>query len=107
MAERLDLVTLREFIEQRMDSMDAALSLRTGEVERRLSELNHVHQRAVEDRSQFLPREVFEQYLREVQSWRDSVNADLNQARGRATMLAAVISLAVGVVVFILNRVWR
>jgi hypothetical protein len=44
-------------IEERMDSMDVALDLRSGELERRLGGMNELREEVVRDRAQFVFRE--------------------------------------------------
>lgn len=97
-SEVRDLVTLREF-EQRLSEFGRLLDERTRyereilstrenllkdakdlqarEYERRLSELNHAHESAMENWRQSLPRELFDSFLTEYRNWRDTVNTSL------------------------------
>jgi hypothetical protein len=101
-----DSVSLREF-EQRLAAIDKATELQAKEYERRLSELNHAHAKAEERDELFLKKEVFEITLAEWRIWRDSVNSMASEAKGRAVMLSSVISIGVGLIVFILSHIWK
>lgn len=90
-----------------MNAMDKEHSLQADELARRLDELNHAHAKATEDKMQFLPREVFEQSQKEERSWREQVNNTLAEAKGRATILAAIMSIAVGIVVLVISKIWK
>jgi len=100
-------VSLREYLEQRMDAMDKEHKLQAEELARRLDELNHAHAKQVQDRGEFLTRAVFDQSQKEERSWREQVNNTLAEAKGRATMLAAIMSTAVGIIVLIISKVWK
>lgn len=92
--EQKDLVTLREFeqrfseLRQLMDErtryereilstrenlLKEALLKQASEYERRLSELNHAHQTAMENWARSMPRELFEQWEREYQKWKEGI----------------------------------
>jgi hypothetical protein len=104
-------ITLREYIESRLSSIEKALQLQAAEYMRRLDELNHAHQKAMEDKAEFLKKEVFEQGQKEVSMWRQAVQSALDKAEGAATVKAAMYaigaSLAVGVLILIIERFWR
>lgn len=92
--EQKDLVTLREF-EQRMSElrqlydertryereilstrenlMEKALQKQASEYERRLTELNHAHATAMENWRTSMPRELFDQWEREYQKWKEGI----------------------------------
>jgi len=100
-------ISLREFVESRFAAFQREHDIQATELSRRLDELNHAHAKSVEDKAQFLPREVFDQSQREERSWREQVNNTLAEAKGRATILAAIMSIAVGIVVLVISKVWK
>lgn len=55
-----EYVPLREHLEALQAERQRALELRTAELSRRLEELNHAHQKAVDDRAMFATREMVE-----------------------------------------------
>lgn len=50
-----------------------ALKLQGGEYERRLTELNHAHEKAVIERNLTLPREAFNVFAREYDKWKAEI----------------------------------
>jgi len=93
-------VPIREFIEMvvrgetgmiltRLTEMDKAHAIQAGELARRLDELNHAHDKAVEDRQDFVKREVWE------------------TQRRFTTVLSIVSSLLVGLVVALFVKLWH
>lgn len=96
----MENVPLREFAETlirleidkiniRLSAIDRATELQTTELARRLSDLNHAHQKAVEDRAQFLTREIFDETQQETRRWRDLVAETLAEAKGTVAGAAA------------------
>lgn len=66
----------REILSTRENLLKDSLELASVETKRRLDELNHSRAEARENWQTSLPREVFESYLHEYRTWRDSVNTD-------------------------------
>jgi exonuclease VII large subunit len=67
----------RELSDTRAEALQTALNLQAEEYRRRLDELNHAHETAMENWRTSLPREMFDSYSNEWQKWRDTVNAQL------------------------------
>jgi hypothetical protein len=66
----MENVTLREFVERILlehdkahEAQHEAVGIASRELERRLEVLNHAHERSVEDRSQFVTKEVVDGLL--------------------------------------------
>lgn len=98
--EQKDLVTLREF-EQRLSELRQLMDERTryereilstrenllkeallkqaSEYERRLAELNHAHVIAMENWRTSMPRELFDQWEREYQKWKDNLQSTMTR----------------------------
>lgn len=55
-------------VQLQFDFLDANLRLQAREYERRLSELNHAHTQALEAQSQTVPREVYNNFIRQHES---------------------------------------
>lgn len=64
---------LRETINSKLND---ALQLQAHENQRRLGELNHAHENAMENWARSLPRELFDAWLIDFNRWRDDVNKD-------------------------------
>lgn len=99
-SEQKDFVTLREF-EQRFSELRQLIDERTryereilstrenlakealikqaSEYERRLAELNHAHSTAMENWRTSMPRELFDQWEREYQKWKDTVQTSMQR----------------------------
>jgi DNA repair exonuclease SbcCD ATPase subunit len=67
----------REILSTRENLLKEAKELQAKEYERRLTELNHAHESAMENWRTSLPREVFDAHLTEFRTWRDSVNTSM------------------------------
>lgn len=63
LAERLAME--RALREQHQTAIAMALDKQAAEYERRLGDLNHAHAQAVEAQARTVPRELFEQYVKE------------------------------------------
>jgi predicted ArsR family transcriptional regulator len=64
----------REVREARADALAKALGIQAIETLRRLDELNHAHDTAMENWRQSLPRELFEQFREDHAKWKETVN---------------------------------
>jgi hypothetical protein len=72
---------LEKHIDLRFDSRDVALELQAAEYGRRLGELNHAHQQALEAQARTVPRETYEEFLREFREWKELITETLNTER--------------------------
>jgi hypothetical protein len=61
-------------IQDKFEAEAEARKLQAEEYERRLTELSHAHQHATEIQHTYLPRENFEQFVRELLDWRRQVD---------------------------------
>lgn len=86
-------VTMRakEYVDQllelhvKMHELDAAqLELQAKEYERRLTDLNHAHDKAMEDRSLFVNKEVYEAAHKELESLITKLQEDMNAVTNSA-----------------------
>lgn len=80
----------REILSTRENLLKEAKELQAVEYERRLAELNHAHQTAMDNWRMSLPREVFEAFHAEFRTWRDAVNTHMTAS---ATMPSALAGL--------------
>ncbi len=78
-------------IEERLRSMDSALRLQALEYDRRLGELNHAHEKSVEDRTTFVDVEIHD---RDMTAMRDAVTALVDAADKKAEGLALALTEA-------------
>lgn len=80
---------LREFVQEQVlherelreaitEALATALKLDSIETKRRLDELNHAHDQAMENWRTSLPRELFEQWKAEHLKWRDMVHTSIS-----------------------------
>lgn len=69
----------REILSTRENSIKEALGKQSVEYERRLTELNHAHQIAKENWAQSMPRELFVQWEREYQKWKETMQVALQK----------------------------
>jgi len=72
----------RELADAKAEALSQALKLQAEEYKRRLSELNHAHETAMENWRMSLPREMFESHSTEWQKWRDDLNTTLTTLGG-------------------------
>ena len=112
-----ELVSLREYLEQRLDyerslvaqrfeMLEKALTLQAAEYERRLIVLNHAHEAAVKEQARVLPRELFDQFKDDYADWRDSVNTSLTTIATRSAIWTAIVGVLV-ILADIAVNVWR
>lgn len=97
---------LREVLTARFDSVLDAQKLAYVELQRRLDMLNHAHEEMVRDKAHFQPRELFEQFKKEHDTWRDGVNSSLNQQAGSARTWIIVMGIFFTLVQLAL-RYWK
>jgi hypothetical protein len=71
-------------LEERIESRDSALALQAAEYERRLQQLNGEQGRITNILKESIPREVFENYVKENLAWREKTDRALILIEGRA-----------------------
>ena len=108
-------VSMREFLEQRIDALrteivtrldasdkaviiqldakEKALMLKSVEVERRLEMLNGEAGRLAKVLAESVPREVWEQSQKALQDWKDGVDKSLNTAAGASQRSVYIVGL--------------
>lgn len=79
----LKIEALRDMVALKITEGDKALRLQAEEYERRLSALNNEQARLAADRERFLPREVFDSFLKDTDIWRNTVNRFMAATSGR------------------------
>jgi hypothetical protein len=86
----------RELREQTARNNELALEKQASEYERRLDELNHAHARSLEDRTQFLQANIYEQTQKELAAWKLQVTTDttIMAERLKADQVATATALA-------------
>ena len=96
---------LREIVETRLDADDKALVLQNTEYLRRLLDLNHSHEKQVQDRSEFVKQQVYMTDRENLEKWRDLVNVFMATTQGRgsaysvmAGTIIALVGIAAGVI---------
>jgi hypothetical protein len=82
----MDLLATRvAVIEERLRGIDGATTHQFDETMRRLAELNHAHEKQVQDQATYIGREVFEGRMKELRIWQDEVRNTLSELAGRST----------------------
>ena len=105
--EESDRVSLRAYVDHRIDALDRLLrqqlidmeqarTIQAREYERRLDALNGEQARLAADRERFVSRELYEQAFHEWRLWRDAVNAQLAGYQGRERGLSALWVAGIG-----------
>lgn len=98
-------------VRRELDALKQLTEQRFKEHDRRLSELNNAHDRAIQEkqRTDQAALQVQERSVTkaELQTWKDEVNRALNLAQGAATARATMLSVAVGIVVLLINLAIR
>jgi hypothetical protein len=65
------------------------------------------HKDIVDKINEAMPRVMFEQSQKDLALWRENVSGILAEARGRATMLATIISIGASLVVGLTLKFWK
>jgi len=89
-----------------LESRDKAMEIQTKELSRRLDELNHAHQRAQQDKADFLGKGTYEAFLKGYEVWNREVNAYMSNQQGRTAAYVSVVGV-VFVIVQILLKFWK
>lgn len=83
----------RALTDEQLAAQQTALSLQAKEYERRLTELNHAHERAVVEQARVLPREIHESFIKEYESFRIDTAKQLQAAQTRSVTWAGAIGI--------------
>lgn len=121
-------------LKEKISGLERERAIQVIELARRLDELNHVHQRAIEDRSFFLPRDIFEAYEKErtvwshnitksitecipraefnqsqksFEDWKSSISEIISEARGKGKIIAGLYGTGAALVVGLILRYWK
>jgi len=84
-----------------------ALDISIREIERRLDGLNHESSRLVAMQKTYMPRESFEIQHEEFRREIDALRIFEANIRGQVVAYASVISIVIGVVLFVVGRLWQ
>jgi hypothetical protein len=87
----------------RLDSMDHALELRTGELERRLEMLNELRAEVVQDRKEFLLKDTYDIKTTFYDNWCRTVDTRLTTLETRIATWVASLGVLFTVVQLILH----
>lgn len=94
-SEAENLKTEVAVLKEKIVCLISARDLQAAEYHRRLDELNHAHAKAEQKNADYLPRELFEQTIRELSGWRHEVDKELAETRGSKAGIAAAVGLAI------------
>jgi hypothetical protein len=107
------LATKIAVLEERLAGMDRALKLeaqaredalrlQAAEYERRLKALNHAHEQAREALATYVPREMYDEFMRGTIEWRRTVDAFMTSGQTRTALFSSLVAMAltIGVVAF-------
>ena len=86
---------------------DKALDISIAEVNRRLDLLNGEASRLVSMQNTYLPRELFNSQHEEFRREIDALRLFEANIQGKIVAYASVISLAIGIVTFVIDKVWK
>ncbi len=89
-------------LETEVDNLREAIRLQANEYERRLTELNHAHARATDDRNKFVTTDLFYSKQDELSKWRN----ELDQWRSRIMGIAFGVSAATGALAGVIMRLF-
>lgn len=64
---------------ERVTGFEQAYGLNADEIQRRLTELNHAHEKQVRDQATYIERRVFETTIADLTKWRDEINAAISE----------------------------
>jgi hypothetical protein len=65
------------------------------ETQRRLSDLNHAHEQKVADMTHYVAQDMYDDKMKGMDSWRETVNTALGTAAGRQAAWAAAVLIAI------------
>jgi recombinational DNA repair ATPase RecF len=90
-------------LEQQLRDRDIQLALQAKEYERRLDELNHAHDKQVEDQRTYVSEDKFAGYASKMDTWRNDVSLALAQLQGQAGGKGSVGRIVVQVLTLLIS----
>lgn len=85
---------IEDVFKAELNSRDKAMEIQTKELSRRLDELNHAHQRAQQDKQEFLAKNTYEAFLKGFEVWSREVNAFMSNQQGRTAAYVVMVGIA-------------
>jgi hypothetical protein len=90
-------------LEERIRGIELATALQAKEYERRLQDLNHAHDKQVQDQQTYISEDKFNGYQSKIDGWRTTVDAFMAKNEGRSggmssaqALLFQILALAIG-----------
>lgn len=102
LSDRIEHV--RELVRQAELNSDKALIIRTTEIERRLTALNHEYQRAAEERARVVSAATWNEFIKGFDEWRTGVNDFRSNWQGKVAIMVVIASAFVSVAVSLILR---
>lgn len=96
----------REVMKAELSARDKAMEIQTKELSRRLDELNHAHQRAQQDKAEFLNKSTYEAFLKGFETWSREINAFVANSQGRTAAYVSIV-VVIGILINIALRFWK
>jgi hypothetical protein len=100
-----ELTTRVTVLEEQLKAMREAKELQAKEYERRLTDLNHAHERQVEDQATFVSADKFEGFQGEINQWRNTVTITLADLAGKSAGIGSARGLVVQVITIVISMV--
>ena len=70
--------------------MREAIAKQATEYERRLTELNHAHEKQVEDQARYVSLDSYKGWQAEINAWKNNVSTELTLIKGRSSGVTTV-----------------
>jgi hypothetical protein len=96
----------REVLRAELAARDKAMDIQTKELSRRLDELNHAHQRAQQDKQEFLNKTTYEAFLAIFTPWQSKVSDFMANSQGRTAAYVSIV-VVIGILINIALRFWK
>lgn len=94
---------LDRLVSENITGLDKATKLQAVEYARRLDELNHAHQQALEDRGQFVRKDSCASIHALLQPWRKEVSDALAEMRGQTKAWVLVMGLGASLLAVLMH----
>lgn len=107
-----DLLVRIAVLEERLKAMGEALRLQAKEYERRLLDLNHAHEKQVEDQRTYVSLDKYEGFEEKMNSWQSTMqikfasmeSAGLGKEKGGETLVKILLLVAGAVIAWIATK---